>query len=152
MRAWVKLSLTTGHLIDMVMATAKMYSQNWVREAQRTGELFLGRPQVRPGIDFGRAKKTANVRSCRKNYTKPYSQSHGLFIVQCECRNPKLIGVSVMRECEGVSTALSVLLSRFQKLPRVCKTLTKINLINSDDDDNYKDWQHIPMKENSNDL
>ena len=111
------------------------YSQasesNWLREAQRTGELFPGRPQVRPGVDFGRAKRAENVRSCRKNYTKSDSHSPGLFTVQCVCRNPKLIGVSVMQECEGVSTALSVLLSRFRKLPRVCYYDNACNLARS---------------------
>jgi len=27
--------------------------QDWLEEAQRTGELFPGRPQVRPRLDFG---------------------------------------------------------------------------------------------------
>ena len=93
---------------------------NWLSEAQRTGEIFPGRPQVRPRITFGSYSRKENAQSCRKNYLKSGSYSPGIFTVQCVCRQPKLIGVSVMRECEGVSTTLSVLLSRFRVLPRVC--------------------------------
>lgn len=94
--------------------------RNWLSEAQRTGEFFPGRPQVRPLMNFGDSSRKENARSCRKNYVKSDTHSPGIFTVHCVCRNPKLIGISVMRECEGVSTALSVLLSRFRKLPQVC--------------------------------
>jgi len=95
-------------------------NEDWLTEAQRTGEFFPGRPQVRPRLDFGSSSRKENARSCRKLYTKSESHSPGIFTVQCVCSHPKLIGVSVMSECEGVSTALSVLLSRFRRLPRVC--------------------------------
>ena len=93
---------------------------SWLKEAQTTGEFFPGREQVRPGVYFGNSSRKENARSCKKNYSKSDSHSPGIFTVQCVCSNPKLLGVSVMRECERVSTALSVLLSRFKKLPRVC--------------------------------
>jgi len=94
---------------------------NWLDEAARTGELFPGRPEVRPRIDFGRdGRSRENTRNCRKLYTKSETHSPGIFTVQCACRNPKLLGLSVMMQCEGVSTALSVLLSRFKRLPQVC--------------------------------
>jgi len=95
-------------------------NEDWLVEAQRTGEFFPGRPQVRPRMDFGRSARTENARSCRKVYTKSETHSPGIFTVQCVCSHPKLIGISVMEECEGVSTALSVLLARFRRLPRVC--------------------------------
>jgi len=93
---------------------------NWLSEASTTGELFPGRPVVRPSMKFGISSRTENMRSCRKNYLKSDSHSPGIFTVQCVCRFPKLIGLSVMMECEGISTALSALLSRFKRLPRVC--------------------------------
>lgn len=55
---------------------------------------------------------------CRQNYIKGHSP--GIFTVLCTCRHPILIGFSVMLQNEGISTALSVLLSRLQRLPRVC--------------------------------
>jgi len=93
---------------------------NWLVEASTSGELFPGRPVVRPAIKFGASAHTENGRSCRKNYNKSDSHSPGIFTVQFVCRYPKLIGLSVMMECEGVSTAMSALLSRFKRLPRVC--------------------------------
>lgn len=95
-------------------------SVSWLSEEQSTGEFFPGREIVRPSVNFGTSSKKENARSCRKNYSKSDSHSPGIFTVQCVCSHPKLIDISVMRECEGVSTALSVLLSRFRKLPRVC--------------------------------
>ncbi len=95
-------------------------TEDWMTESQRTGEFFPGRPQVRPLLNFGSSSRKENTRTCRKNYLKSDSHSPGIFTVQCVCRHPKLIGASVMCECEGVSTALSVLLSRFKILPRVC--------------------------------
>lgn len=84
---------------------------NWLAAVERTGEFFPGREQVRPNLNFGISSKKKNSRSCRKNYTKSETHSPGIFTVQCVCRYPKLIGLSVMEECEGVSTALSILLS-----------------------------------------
>ena len=68
---------------------------NWLFEAQRTGEFFPGREQVRPGVDFGKSSKKKNVRSCRINYSKSDSHSPGIFTVQCACRHPKLIGYKI---------------------------------------------------------
>lgn len=93
---------------------------NWLKEASRTGELFPGRPEVRPRVDFGRSSRFENKQTCRKNYKASSTFSPGLFTVQCVCSNPNLLGLSVMLECEGISTALSALLSRFKALPRVC--------------------------------
>ena len=95
-------------------------TRGWLEEACQTGELFPGRPQVRPNIDFGTASRNENSKSCRKVYTKGNYHTPGIFIAQCVCRHPKLLSVSVMTNTEGVSTALSVLLSRFKILPRVC--------------------------------
>lgn len=74
---------------------------------------------MRPRVHFGRTSKRGNILSCRKHYTTSDTHYPGIFTVQCFCRNPKLIGISVMLECEGISTAVSVLLSRFLILPRV---------------------------------
>ena len=96
------------------------HSADWLTEEARTGEFFPGRARVRPGLDFGTNSRKQNVRECRKSYLKSDSHSPGIFTVQCVCKRPKLIGISVMVETEGVSTALSVLLSHFRNLPRVC--------------------------------
>lgn len=92
---------------------------NWLAEARLTGEIFPGRPIVRPRLEFGLTKRDENSRGCNKKY--PVSQEHspGIFTVQCCCPHPKILGISVMEVCEGVSMALSVLLSRFRNLPRV---------------------------------
>ena len=82
---------------------------DWLSEAQRTGEFFPGITQIRPVTTFGDSSKKENSRSCRKNHVKSDSHRPGIFTVQCVCRYTKLIGLSVMQECEGVSTALSVL-------------------------------------------
>ena len=83
----------------------------WLSEAERMGEFFPVRPQIRPMMTFGDSSKKGNSRSCRKNYMKSDSHSPVVFTVQCVCQYPKIIGLSVMQECEGISTALSVLLS-----------------------------------------
>ena len=93
---------------------------NWLTESQRTGEFFPGRPQIRPSMNFGQASPKENNRSCRKNYVKSESRSLGILTVQCVSRYPKLIGVSVIRECEGMSTPLSILRSKFKTLLQVC--------------------------------
>ena len=105
--------------------------EDWMDEACVTGQFFPADPLVRPCIDFGNAKKAENTKSCRKHYRKSDSHSPGIFTAQCVCRYPKLVGVSVMDECEGVSTALSVLLSRFRILPRVCYYDNGCNLLKS---------------------
>ena len=89
-------------------------------EEQRTGEIFPGRPDVRPRIGFCSTSKDENAHSCHKHYFLSQSHSPGIFTVQCVCSSPKLLGLSVMLKCEGVSTALSVLLYSFKVLPKVC--------------------------------
>ena len=70
--------------------------RNWIYEAQRTGEIFPGRPKIRPSLDIGTSSKRENARTCRKNYTELETCSLGIFMVQCVCSNPKIIGISVM--------------------------------------------------------
>ena len=94
--------------------------QNWLREAARTGEVFPGRREVRPRLHFGKNSREENTQSCHKHYTTSNTHSPGIFTVRCGCSNLKLLGISVMLKCEGVSTALSVLLSRFRRLPLAC--------------------------------
>ena len=48
------------------------------------------------------------------------SHSSGIFTEQCSCKFSQILGISVMLECEGISIALSVILSRFKLLPCVC--------------------------------
>lgn len=91
---------------------------DWLDEASYTGELFPGNPVMRPNVSFGLSSRMENAAICKKNYRKSDSHSPGIFTVQCVCRYPKLIGLSVMKECESVSTAMSILLSRFKNLPR----------------------------------
>lgn len=88
-------------------------------EALRTGEIFPGRVLIRPRLDFGRTKNAENDHECSKKYAASKRFTPGIFTVQCCCSYPKILGISVMDRCEGVSTALSVLLSRFKELPRV---------------------------------
>ena len=103
----------------------------WLTESQHTGEFSPRRPQVRPLLDFGSSSKKKNSRTCRKNYLKSDSRSSGIFSVQCVCRHPKLIVISVMRECEGANTALSVFLSRFKNLLWVCYCNNACNMCKS---------------------
>ena len=92
--------------------------KSWVEEAQTSGEIFTGRPVVRPRIDFGTTSKDENSKQCTKVYKASTAFSSGIFTVQCVCKFPKLLGISIMENFKGVSTALSVLLSRFEPLPR----------------------------------
>lgn len=92
---------------------------NWIADAELTGEVFPGRPFVRPCIDLGNSSKIENDRVCSKDYRGSKSHSAGIFTAQCACKNPKLLGISIMERNEGVSTALSVILARFKKLPDV---------------------------------
>ena len=71
-------------------------------------------------MDFGTNYRKENSRECRKSYLKSSSHSPGIFTVKRVRKRPKIIGISVMVETEGVSTALSVILSRFRNLARVC--------------------------------
>jgi len=123
-------SYTLEHRQGLGM-TERMQPENWMDEACRTGDVFPGRPIVRPRIDFGLSSKKENSKQCTKNYRASSSHSPGIFTVQCACRHPKLLGVSVMESCEGVSTALSVMLSRFAKLPRVIYYDNACNLAKS---------------------
>ncbi len=91
--------------------------ENWIMETQCTRELLHERPRIRPLNDFGLFSQKENSRRYRKNYLKSDSNSPCIFTVQCVCSNPTLTGVSVVRECKNVSKALSVLISRFRKLP-----------------------------------
>ena len=70
---------------------------------------------------------------CPKSYRASESHSRGIFTVQCYCRYPKILRLSVMSECEGVSTAISVLLSRFKHLPRACYYDNACNMLRSID-------------------
>ncbi len=93
-------------------------ARRWFGEACETGELCPGSPFVRPNIDFGSTSNRENGRLCTKNYASAKSHTPGIFTVQCVCRHLKLLVVSVMTKTEGVSTALIVLLSRFEPLPK----------------------------------
>ena len=48
-----------------------------------------------------------------------------------QLRYPKLLVLSVMSECEGFNRAISVLLSRFKNLPRVCYYDNACNMLRS---------------------
>ena len=98
--------------------TAPIPPRNWMQEAKITGEIFPGQPIVHPRLDFGVTKREENARECTKNYKSSTQFSPGIFTVQCCCHYPKLLGISVMDCTESVSTALSVLLSRFKNLPK----------------------------------
>lgn len=93
---------------------------NWMEDARRTGELFPGRPIVRPRVKFENNRKEDGNRSCSKKYRYSRAHSPGLFTVQCTCSQPKILGISVMEEPEGISNAFSVLFSRFRVLPYIC--------------------------------
>ena len=40
----------------------------WLCDAQRTGEIFPGRPEIRPRISFGANNQMKNAKTCRKTY------------------------------------------------------------------------------------
>ena len=82
-------------------------------------------------IDFSRRSRAENIAGCRKSYRASESHSPGIFAVKFCCRYPKLLVQSVMSECEGVSTAISVLLSRFKNLPIVCYYENACNILRS---------------------
>ena len=62
---------------------------------------------------------TENQANSTKNYVKGTSQTPGIFTVLCASQHHILIGISVMLENEGISTALSTLLLRFKKFSKV---------------------------------
>ncbi len=103
----------------------------WLDEAVRTDQYFPSNPMIRPCIDFGRTKCTENSKKYRKHYRASDSHSPGIFTAQWACHYPKLIGLSVMDVCEGISTALSVLLSRFRILPKGCYYDNGCNILKS---------------------
>jgi hypothetical protein len=57
--------------------------------------------------------------NCSKVYVVPKAHSHGLIIVVCVCRHPKVIGVFVLPSAESLSIVASVLLKHFGVLPDV---------------------------------
>lgn len=79
-------------------------SDDWMLDSLRTGKIFPGNPFVRPCIDFGGTKKAENTRNFRNVYCKSDSHSPGFFTVQCVRKHPKLIGISVMDECEDLAS------------------------------------------------
>ena len=88
--------------------------------ASKCGELYPGRPIVRPRVTFINGSRGEGWNEqCNKDYRHHASHSPGLFTVQCVCTRPKLLGVTVMRHSESISTALTALLTRFPSLPRV---------------------------------
>ncbi len=68
------------------------------------------------GQDEGECKKLS------KHYRASYFHSPGIFTAQCACRYPKLI---------GLSTVLSMLISRFRILPRACYYDNGCNMLRS---------------------
>ena len=104
---------------------------NWMKEASRTGQIFPCNPHVRPAISFGITSKRENSENCMKNCKASESHSPGMFTVHCVCRIPNSIGISLTKEFEGTSTALSILLSRFKTLPKICYYDGSCNLAKS---------------------
>lgn len=87
-------------------------------EAARTGELYPGRPVIRPRVRFANGSGGDGwSEDCAKDYHHAASISPGLFTLQCACSHPKIIRVSVMMSSESVTTALNAILSQFKVLP-----------------------------------
>lgn len=99
---------------------ADLADRKLLSEGQRTGKFFPGRPQIRLLMTFRNLPKKENSWTCRKNYLKSDSPSPEIFTFQSACQYPKLIGISVKQEFNGVSTTLSILRSRFSILPQFC--------------------------------
>ena len=112
-----RMKYTTQHRYGPGLTIPR--KDSWIDKAIRTGELFPRRPEIRPRIHFGTTSRKENLLSCRKNYSMSDAHSPGIFTAQYICEHPRLMGLSVMLECEGISTALSVLQSRFKTLPKV---------------------------------
>lgn len=68
--------------------------ENWIADAEKTGEVFPGRPFVRPCIDLRSLSKAENEKVCSKNYVGSKSRTAGLFRAQWACSNRKLVGIS----------------------------------------------------------
>ena len=60
-------------------------NSTWYTEAYKAEELFHGRTQVRPNIDFGPPSDVENSRACPKVYSKTKSHTPGIFTVLCVC-------------------------------------------------------------------
>lgn len=87
-------------------------------EAALTGEIFPGRPLIRPRIVFKNTGEDEWRDDCLKDYRYNRSHSPGLFTVVCSCKHPKLLGASIMDEAESLSTAINALFTRFNPLPQ----------------------------------
>ena len=106
-------------------------SENWLSESQRTAEIFPGRPLPRPGSDSRVSSNRENANACRKNDKKSDTHTPGIFLAQRVCSHPKNIGLAVMMEIEGMSSAFSILQSRFRNLPRGCCYDSACNMLRS---------------------
>ena len=89
---------------------------DWLDEVSYTVEIFPGNPIARPNMSFVSSSRIEKSIKCRKSYRKSGLHSPGIFTVQCVSRYLKLFDFSVMNEFESVSTAMSILLSRFKHL------------------------------------
>ena len=112
-------------------STLHSVRMDWLERAEATGQLFPSNLIVRPFISFGPGSRKENSESCRQNLQASKSHSPGIFIVQCVCGCPKLISVSGVEECEVTSTALSILLFHFKRLPKVWYYDDSCNLVKS---------------------
>ena len=76
--------------------------------------------QCRPRVHFGKSQSHPSVlkEDCTKNYKNGLTHSPGIFTIQCVCSSPKMLGIVVMDASEGLSTAMSAALSRFQHIPK----------------------------------
>ena len=100
--------------------------------AARTGELYPGRPLVRPRVRFNNGGcRDGWSDECTKSYRHGQNHSPGLFTLQCACVHPKLLGISVMMSSESVSTALTAVISRFKTLPEIAFYDNACNLARS---------------------
>jgi hypothetical protein len=88
-----------------------------LRDAAIIGELFTGRPLCRSGVELSEFDKDDVC--CAKQFASSKAHFHGLIIVVCVCRRPKVIGILVMPEADSVSMIASVLLKRLAILPDV---------------------------------
>ena len=128
---WVLVLNSTSNILSMAKNLDVVISENWLDEASRKGQFSPSNPLVRPCIDFGSTKRTENARNSQKYYRVSDSHSPGIFTAQCACRYPKLTGISVMNEWESMSTALSVLMSRFRILAKSCYYDNVCNMLKS---------------------
>ena len=97
--------------------------------SRRNREFFPGSCVKRPGLDFAKTSRPENMTECRKHYRSSDSHFLGIFTVQCCCNFPKVLGISVFPEFEGVSIALSVLSSRIKFLCPECYLYKACNML-----------------------